>query len=85
LNIVVNPNVLPFPLDRTVITKPLESQLGLPFQTVDTRCGEVRTTTTVHVLAPLTVTEVLYRSPNTVPGVIVAVQPPPVGGGGGGG
>lgn len=83
--IVVKPNVLPLPLERTVITLPLLSQLKLPLQVVETRCGEVIATTTDQVLAPLTVTEVLYRSPQTVPGVIDAVQLPPGGGVVGGG
>src|SRR5215207_7459736 len=59
LNIVVKPKVLPLPLERTVMMKPVLSQLGLPDQTVDTRWGEVSATTTVQVLAPLMVTEVL--------------------------
>jgi hypothetical protein len=30
----------PFPLGRTVITKPVLSQVALPFQTDETRWGE---------------------------------------------
>ena len=59
LNMVVKPKVLPLPLERTVMTNPVLSQLGVPDQTVETRWGDVRATTTVQVLAPLTVTEVL--------------------------
>src|SRR5690242_10864657 len=81
LVIVVKPKVLPLPLDLMVMTVPLLSQVAVPFQTVETRCGEVRATTTVHVLAPLTVTDVLYRSPQTLVVVAVAVQLPPPGGG----
>ncbi len=56
--IVVKPNVLPLPLERIVITLPLPSQVGLPLQVEEIFCGEVMTTTTDQVLAPLTVTEV---------------------------
>ena len=59
LNMVVKPKVLPEPLDRMVMTFPLLSQVGLPFQVEEMRCGEVIATTTAHVLAPLTVTLVL--------------------------
>src|SRR5688572_6961421 len=38
-------------------------------------------TVTIQVVDPVTVTVVLYRSPHTVPGTIVAVQVPPPGGG----
>ena len=59
LNMVVNPKVLPLPLLRTVMTYPVLSQVGAPDQTVETRCGAVRATTTVQVLVPVMVTEVL--------------------------
>jgi hypothetical protein len=59
LNMVVKPNVLPLPLDRMVITLPVLSQVGLPFQVVEIFCGAVMATTTAQVLAPVTVTDVL--------------------------
>ncbi|WP_167517450.1 hypothetical protein, partial [Micromonospora orduensis] len=79
LNIVVKPKVLPLPLDRMVML-PLPSQEAVPFQVVETCWGEGIATTTVQVLAPLTVTEVLYRSPQTFVVVAVAVQLPQGGG-----
>ena len=76
--IVVKPNVLPLPLGRTVKVWPL--LVKAPLHVVVTCCGEVMATVTVQAVDPLTVTEVLYRSPQTVPAVIVAVQLP-LGGG----
>lgn len=56
LAIVVKPKTLPLPFDRIVMTFPLLSQVGLPFQVADTFCGGVTATTTLQLLAPLTVT-----------------------------
>jgi hypothetical protein len=79
LNMVVKPKAFPEPLDCTVMTSPLPPpEVATPFQTVDTFCGAVIVTTTVHVLAPLTATVELYRSPQAVPAVNVAVQLPEV-------
>ncbi|WBB52469.1 hypothetical protein [Verrucosispora sp. WMMD573] len=58
-DMVVKPNVFPLPFDRTVMMFPLACQLKLPLQVVETFCGAVMATTTVQVLAPLTVTDVL--------------------------
>ncbi|GAA5193637.1 hypothetical protein GCM10023322_56120 [Rugosimonospora acidiphila] len=74
LFMVVKPKVLPLPLGRTVIVYPLLLQLKVPLQVVETFCGAVMAMVTVQSLSPVTVTEVLYRSPQTVPGVIDAVQ-----------
>ena len=74
LVIVVNPNVVPLPSGLTVIVVPPLLQANVPLQVVEICCGEVIATVTVKVVAP--VTEVLYRSDLTVPGVIVAVQLP---------
>jgi hypothetical protein len=63
-------------LDFIVRTVPLASKVAAPLQVVEVFCGDVRATTTVQVLAPATVTEELYRSPQAVPGVNVAVQAP---------
>src|SRR5690349_102020 len=73
---VVKPKVLPEPLDFIVRTLPPASKLAAPLQVEEIFCGAVTVTTTVQVLAPVTVTEELYRSPQTVPGVNVAVQVP---------
>jgi hypothetical protein len=79
--IVVKPNVLPLPLERIVSTVLLLPSVALPFQVVLIDCGEVTATTTDQLLAPLTVTVVLYRSPQTVPAVTDVVQVLPPGGG----
>jgi hypothetical protein len=79
--IVVKPNVLPLPLERIVSTVLLLPSVALPFQVVLIDCGEVTATTTVQLLAPLTVTEVLYRSPQTLGVVTDVLQPLPPGGG----
>jgi hypothetical protein len=57
---------LPLPFGRIVITFPLLSQVGLPFQVVETRCGGLTVTVTIQLLiAPLVaviVTRPLKRS-----------------------
>jgi hypothetical protein len=75
LFMVVKPKALPLPSDFTVMTSPLPPpHVGVPFHTVATFCGAVIATTTVQLLAPLTVTVELYRSPQTLPAVSFAVQ-----------
>ena len=56
---VVKPKVLPLPLGLTVIVLPLLLQLKVPLQVLETFWGGVRSMTTVQVLLPVTVTEVL--------------------------
>ena len=72
---MVKPKVLPEPLDFMVSAVPLASKVAVPLQVAEIFCGEVTLTATVQVLAPVTVTEELYWSPQAVPGVTVAVQP----------
>jgi hypothetical protein len=66
---VVEPpaGTLPLPLGRTVMTLPVLSQLGEPFQTEETFCGERTVTVAVQlVMEPLVgriVTSPLNRSP----------------------
>lgn len=86
----VNPNDteapaarFPLPLGPMVITLPLLSQDGVPFQVVDTFCGDVTVTGTVQPLIAelpaLTVTCPLNRSPQVSVLAYVAVQvAPPV-------
>ena len=72
---VVTPKTLPFPLDRNVTRFPLT--VAVAFQAEENCCGEVRASTTVQLVAPLTVTSVLNRSAHLVPSRNVVVQPPP--------
>ncbi|PSL43177.1 hypothetical protein B0I31_13230 [Saccharothrix carnea] len=73
--ITVKPNVvlppagtLPLPLGFMVITVPVESQLGVPFQVLDTLCGEVTVTVAVQLVIAeepaRIVTSPLKRSPH---------------------
>src|SRR5690242_5266271 len=79
---MVRPNVLPFPLGRAVITRPVLSQLTDAFQVAMTRWGERRVTVTTQLFVPLTVMEPLKRSDHCCPAVYVVVQLPPLVGGG---
>ena len=59
LVIVVKPKELPLPLGLTVMVLPSPLQLKVPLQVLETFWGAVRTTVTVQLLEPLTVTVVL--------------------------
>ena len=71
---VVTPKTLPLPLDLNVTRLPLT--LAVAFQAEENCCGEVKASTTVQLVAPLTVTSVLNRSAHHVPSRNVVVQVP---------
>ena len=72
---MVTPKTLPFPLDLNVTRFPLT--LALAFHADENCCGGVKASTTVQLVAPVTVTSVLNRSAHLVPSRNVVVQPPP--------